>query len=257
MNLNEFIKCSAEWFESWFRFISSKILARELIITGNFSFPTLLRVGESPSHYIIDFTGAQNIFKPKEYQIKRPERTEKVRNTSSFINPGPPTNGDALALFTVGGLDNGCSDLTFATKFDREKFRKHINVPLNKSRLQADFEATIPLKIIKAADRTLLRNIDLIRSDGLQIFFRRVSTTIVVKKNPTQAELVDWLSWRSLSELNATAGRDIIGLNIGYGVSQETFAVNLLSLTQQNVSEAIIYPDLLRTRKKGVAKRGG
>jgi hypothetical protein len=183
--------------------------------------------------------GACDISKPEDYRIKTPARTEKIRNATSFINPGPQTQDDAPALITVV-RDNAFLNLTLATKFDREKFERHIDVPLTKGRLQGGLEAVVPLRVPKTADRVIFRNTDLIRSDGLQIFFRRVSTAIVVRKSVCESELIEWLDWESMAMLSVPAGANVIGLNIGYGVSKETFALDFLGLSQQDVPEAVI-----------------
>ncbi len=242
MKSRQLIKVASRWFEDWFKYIKGSIEYGQISINGEYSFPGVLRVGESNAHYVIELTGAQDIGNTQEYHIRVPSGTEKIANATSFLNPGPRTNGATSALMVITSRDNIFSHLVFATRFDREKFEQHINVPIVGPRIQADadFDADVPLMIAGTADKLLFRDIDLIRSDGPQIFFRRISTIIVLKKTISERQLVDWLNGKSQFMLGMPERPDILGLNLDYSVSKEGFAVQLLSLANQDVTERII-----------------
>lgn len=240
MNANEFIECTATWFEAWFRLIKTRINRREINVTGEYSFPGILRVGESPYHYIAELTGAKNIENPDEYSIRRPTSTEGVRNTAAFINPGFPAEDNATRLISISSQDNIFMHLTFATPFAQEEFRRRINVSLNPARLQASFNAEVPVVITETADKLVLRDIDIVRSQGPEIYFRRISTVLVLRKTIGEEELRVWLSEKAQYMFMAQVFADVLGINLDYSVSEEGFAVQLLSLSQQDVCEPTI-----------------
>jgi hypothetical protein len=240
MNANEFIECTATWFEAWFRFIKTKISSHEINVTGEYSFPGILRVGESPHHYIAELTGAKNIENPDEYSIRRPTSTEGVRNTAAFINPGFPAEDNATRMISISSQDNIFMHLTFATPFAQEEFHRRINVPLNPAQLQASFDAEVPVVITETADKLVLRDIDIVRSQGPEIYFRRISTVLVLRKTIGEEELRAWLSEKARFMFMTQLFSDVLGINLYYSVSEEGFAVQLLSLSQQDVCESTI-----------------
>lgn len=238
MEAQQFIKFIAKWFEVLFQDVKSRIDRGELTITGEYSFPDFLRVAESQHHYIIELTGATNIVDLAAYRIQQPKKTEKVGNVASLLNPGHKVEGVSSALINITGEDNVFMNLTFSTAFDQEKFERKINVSLNKSNIQADFDAKTLIFVSEDANKLVFRNIDLVRAEGFELFFKRISTAIVVKKTIGEAQLQHWLMEKS-QEMMAQS-KDILGINTSYSVSEEGFAVQLLSLTQQDVNENII-----------------
>ncbi len=239
MEAGPFIECTANWFEAWFRDIKSRIDRGEITVRGEYSFPGFLRVGESPHHYIIELMGGESIEDVAGYRIRRPETTEKIANTASFINPGYPVADGATALLNMQAEENTLRNLTFSTEYDRDEFRAKINVDLNPSHINAAFEADIPLGVTEAADRLVFRDIDLIRTEKPQIFFKRISTIIVLRKTIEQDALHQWLTNKA-KEMARPPMPDILGINTGYAVSEASFAVQLLSLTQQDVQEPVV-----------------
>lgn len=239
MESQQFIEYISEWFESWFKSIKTEIDSGDLKISGQYSFPSLLRIGESPDHYVVELTGAQNIDDSSKYRLQKPTKTEKVENAAFFLNPGGQTMDGARALMTITSEGNIFKHLTFATQFDQQEFERKINISLNSSRIQAVFDAQIPLSITETADKLVFRDIDLIRMNGPEIFFRRISTAIVLKKNTNKEELYLWLNYTAQLMKQAPFS-DVLGINLDYSVSEEGFAMQLLSLTQQNIDEGII-----------------
>jgi hypothetical protein len=236
----QLIRSTSEWLETWFISVKSRIDSGSISVSGEYSFPGILRIGESSNHYIIELTGASEISSSLEYHLQVPNSTEKVVNSAAFLNPGPQIGANAAALLTITSHDNAFSHLVLATPFDETVFQRHINVPLSGARINASFEANALIMIADAAYNLIFRDIDLVRSVGPQIFFRRISTALVVRKSTTKKELFEWLNRESQKMLNLTLRPDILGLNLDYSVSKEGFAVQLLSLSHQAVAERTI-----------------
>ncbi len=237
MKTQQFITHIADWFENWFKEVQSQVDSGKIGITGLYSFPDFLRVGESPYHYVVELMGAQDIIDPALCQIRRPKVTEKVGNVASFLNPGHRVGDAATALINMSAKENTLKNLTFATQFDQTKFNKRINVPINTPHFQAKFKPETLIFVSQDADKLLFRDIDLVQTKGPEIFFKRITTALVVKKTITKEELSQWLI------SNRLAGPplpDILGLNTSYSVDEEGFAIQLLSLTQQDTGEDVI-----------------
>lgn len=239
MKPKNFITSISSWFETWLKSINSKIKDGTLKISGDFSFPSFLRVGESPHHYIAELSGATNIDSKNKYGIRIPLVTEKVRNTASFLNPGLKVSNNATGTFTVSASENSLVNLAFANRLDLDEFAKKINVTINSAQIQFP-KAEVPIIVSEHGDKLLLRDIDLIRTQELQIFFKRIPTAIIVRKNIDRDELFAWLNKIAQESIHRPIAPDILGLNLGYTSTEESFALSLLSLTQQSVNESII-----------------
>ncbi|MDO9229977.1 MAG: hypothetical protein Q7U03_10485 [Syntrophales bacterium] len=95
-------------------------------------------------------------------------------------------------------------------------------------------------RVTETADKLVLRDIDIVRSQGPEIYFRRISTVLVLRKTIGEEELRAWLSEKAQYMFMAQVFADVLGINIDYSVSEEGFAVQLLSLSQQDVCEPTI-----------------
>ena len=183
--------------------------------------------------------GAQDITDPTLYKIRRPNVTEKVKNVASFLNPGHRVGNAATALIKMSAEENIFRNLTFSTQFSQTEFNKRINVPLNPAHIQAKFteEPETIIFVSQDADKLLFRDIDLVRTRGSEIFFKRITTIFVVKKTIAEKELGLWLL---SNKFGGPLPPDILGINTSYSVNKEGFAVQLLSLTQQDTGENVI-----------------
>ncbi|MFH1298633.1 MAG: hypothetical protein ABII07_02300 [Patescibacteria group bacterium] len=240
METKIFISTITQWFESWFNDIHSKLKTGNLKIDGVFSFPSFLRVGESPHHYITELCGAKEIRQTEKYSINSPKSAEKVPNVASFLNPGFKVASNASSLISVNAIENSFVNLTLASQFSAEEFSKTFNIQLNSSTIKAGFDKAIPISVTKKANKLLLREIDLVRTDGLEIFFKRIFTALVVKKDIEYKQLIDWLDALVSRSINTPMRPDIFGLNLGYGASDESFSINLLGLANQTTNEKVI-----------------
>ena len=101
-----FIQIVADFFEEWLTIVSNNISSGQLKVNGQYSYPKMLRIGESPDHFIAELIGATKIDKSNKYQIERPKSAEKVENTSSFFNPGFSVDDKQKAALTISTSNN-------------------------------------------------------------------------------------------------------------------------------------------------------
>ena len=251
MDSATFIKIVGDFFESWLKSVALRIDKGEIRITEPYSYPTVLRVSESPSHYIAELLGSTDT-PPfhQDYKLQRPKSPEKCENTTSFFNPG----------FDVGPEQKSCIQfpdsiqyrafvgLALCTEFDKATFEKKVNFAVSNVKLMPP-DAEIPLLIPTSVNYILFRHVDLIRADSFRVLFRTISTAFVIKKSSPQNELLDWLTRTSLLDpsINITymaksrrGHPDILGLNVGFDASSESFVRQLASLSDQNITEPII-----------------
>lgn len=238
MDSLSFAKTVAEFFEKWIVQATKFILNREFDIKGGYSYPAILRVGESPHHHVAELVGVKLINRLEDYKIEI-NSIEKVKNTSSFFNPWFDIKNEQETTLLMDKQRNTLSNICLCTKYDKDVFNKKIDFPISKVVIQ-NTKSEVPLIILPSSDYLLFHNVDLIRSDSFRILFRTISTAFVVKKTTIEVDLVKWLEKNKVISKQLISGRvDILGFNL-YCAPSESFARNLSSLTSQQVNEPII-----------------
>ena len=250
MDSATFIKTVGDFFESWLKSVAFRINDGEMKIAEPHSYPTVLRVGESPSHYIAELLGSTEISPfHEDYELQRPTAPEKCENTSSFFNPGFDVDPDQKSCiqFSDSVQCRAFVGIALCTEYDKTIFSNKVSFPISNVKWMPQ-DAEIPLSIPPSVNYILFRHVDLIRTDSFRVLFRTISTAFVVKKSSQKNELLDWLTRTSLDPsinipyiAQSRQGHpDILGLNVGFNASSESFARQLASLSDQNITEPVI-----------------
>ncbi len=239
MNYSEFSSTVKEIFEESFQKIFEEIRIGKISINNKYSFPSYLRIGESPHHWMAELNGASEMNEINNYKLDVPNVSEKYENTSSFFNPGVNIKNSMKPAFNCENSKGlRFMNLCIATKYDYEVFKKFINVQISSTMLiLGDAEAPV---IIQPENKFIyFYNVDIIRTENNRLFFKSIPMAIAVKKNITSDELKQILKI-NINKLRNLRPPIILGLNVGYSYSFEKFARDLLSLTSQPVNENII-----------------
>ena len=239
MDSETFTTVVHEFFESWLKSIALRISKGEIAIPFPYSYPTMLRVGESPSHFIAELLGSTEISpSQKPYKLHLPQKTERFPNTSLFFNPGFDVPADQKTDMQ-SGQDSGFFDITFCTEYDKAAFLKKVNFPVSNVQIMSA-DPKIPLLIPTTANYLLFRRVDLIRTDSFRVLFRTISTAFVIRKSEEATNLLNWLTQTAHRNASRRYAIDILGLNFGFDAPSENFARQLASLSDQDISERTI-----------------
>lgn len=227
------------FFDKFFKNIFQDLLHHRIEIKSEFSFPNIIRIAESPNHFIIELLGAVKIKNQDDIDIVIPNSSEKISATSNFFISGLIVNKNMTAIFNVENARFfSLIDLTLTTDYDKDIFLKKINFPLSKTKIKSA-NLDIALNIGPGCKSAYFRRIHIIISETFKIHFRFISTAFVVEKTISEQNLKNWLLERVSQSWNLV-NRDILGLNIDSSSSIETFSKELLSLTDQGVKEQIL-----------------
>ena len=237
MNVHEFSSLIKESFESYFRKLYLSIKRGDLEIKVPYSYPTSLRIAESPHHFIAELMGTTLISNVDKFYLDLLRTPEKINNTSIFFNPGGKINNSMIPVLNVSNARFfSLINLTIITDYDKEIFLEKINFPLTASEIEYK-NADMLLKIEKGCKACYFRNLKLIRTDKYRVFFRNVATAIIINKNVNREDIINFLNY--LIEL-AFKGRYLFGINLGISKPKLQFAEDLLSLTDQDVKESVL-----------------
>ena len=124
MNPKEFINTSKYVITEWLNHLNQLILERKLNIPFSYSFSNVLRIAESPSHYICELIGAK-LYKPSEKIILDcPEKPEKFNSTNSYFIPYTKQD-NASATMKISADDILLAGLRLSTSHDYELVSLH------------------------------------------------------------------------------------------------------------------------------------
>lgn len=239
MNFGEFCSTVKKLFEEFLQNVNEKIRNGNIKIKADYSFPSYLRIGESPHHWMAELTGAKEIININNYKLEAPNISEKYENTSAFFNPGVDIEDSMKPVFNIrAAKEVGFINLCIATNYDYTAFKKFINLKTSSTKVKYD-SAEVPITIQSGCKMIYFYNVDLIRTENFKLFFKSIPTAIAVKKNITRNELKQFLKL-IVKKLYKSSPPNIFGINIGYSYSSEKFARDLLSLTNQPIREPII-----------------
>jgi len=235
MNFSSFVETTGDFFEGWFRSIAFELARGTLRALGPYSYPTNFRIGESAHHFVGELCGSTEIPEPELYRLNKPKRPERVEEISSFFNPGFSVPRAKAGIVNISATDSTITGMALCTPFDQEVFQKKISFPLASTQIRGP-NATVPLVFAPMADRICFQSVDLVRADSFRIFFRTISTAIVVRKDLSKDGLLDWLSAKRGESLR---NKMPLGIN-GYDSSSESFSRELASLADQDIDEPVI-----------------
>jgi hypothetical protein len=229
------IRITGDCFKDWLRRIARLLADRKLCATGPYSFPTLLRIAESPDHFIAELCGSSYPRHPTNVNLHRPRVSEHVRSATSYLNSGFDARDPELAQFVFQG-ENTMHRLTMATAYDKAAFERKLNWRLNDTVLMGSF-SDVPIGVLPTANRILLSNIDIVRTDDIRVLYRTIATAICVQKAIAAEDLKNWIDHECHGSMRR---RSPLGMNLRYEPSTEGFARELSSLADQNVTELVL-----------------
>ncbi len=239
MNFGEFCSTVKKFFEESLQNVNEEIRNGNIKIKVDYSFPSYLRIGESPQHWMAELTGASEMINVNNYGLEAPNVSEKHENTSAFFNPGLDIEDSMKPVSNIVAVKGvGFVNLCVATNYDYTAFKKFINLETSSTEVRLD-SAEVPITIQPDCKTIFFYNVDLIRTENFKLFFKSIPTAIAVKKNITRNELKQFLK-QLVNKLFKSRPPTIFGINIGYSYSSEKFARDLLSLTNQPINEPII-----------------
>ena len=238
LSIDSFSDILKRIFEKLYGDLQKDIISGSIKINKEYSFPTTLRVGEAPYHYVAECIGTQTSINPDKFTLNVLKDTKELPNTSAFFNPGLEIDENKKSILKIG-LSRGIhlKNLLFVTKYDKKIFKEKINLPLSKSALKMK-NAEVPIIILPKCSFLTIRNVDVVRTEKYRLFFRTISTAICVCKEISEFILRKWIEW--IIKQGIINNSDIFGLNIGPNFSNEGFIRQLLSLTDQNVKESVL-----------------
>lgn len=228
------------FFTNWLNQVNRLIHDKKIVLFCDFSFSNILRIAESPTHFICELYGSKEYKTSERISLTTTQKAEKVLSTTSFFVPGNNINDNVTASISIQAIDNSFTALRIGTAYDVER----VNEIFNLNQLTATItcsKATLPLRITSDADLLALIDIELIRAADLRIYYRIISSAFIVKKDISEDRLINWLKERVEASMRlCTTTNTLIGLNTTVDLPAETFAKQLISLSNQDVTEPII-----------------
>ncbi|MDX2024323.1 MAG: hypothetical protein SF187_29040 [Deltaproteobacteria bacterium] len=205
-------------FDSWFRWLRTSGRLDAAAVT----YPTQLRLAESPSHFLAELCGEAN-----DYQgLKQASKIERIPSTATFFNPGD-SGLDPDGYNLSPGKFNLFDGMMFSTPYDQERLSEKLLFSVANVRLRSLGKGPYTINIAKQDSGIVLRNVDCVRSDGLRVWFRSIGTALVIRRNTTQDEFLSWLQENIYS----------IG---GISSRPDEFGRQLTSLADQPVAEEVL-----------------
>src|SRR5262249_17296297 len=129
MTNKEFISISKNVFEEWLNALNGLIRQGTIHIPGPYSFNNILRIAESPYHYICELIGAKKYGTHERISLECPRKTEKFNNTNSYFMPFS-NQDNASATFTFTADDQVISGIKITTEYDLQRVKEKINFPM-------------------------------------------------------------------------------------------------------------------------------
>lgn len=237
MQAREFIDAVGDCFERWLRILAVEISKGRLTFDGPHSFASGLRIASSPHHFVAELVGSTHMEHPDGLVLTRPNRPERVPNTSAFFSPGFHVDDSQTSALRIAREGGAFVNLTLCTAYDKAVFEKKIGSPLRGPSL-CNPCAEVPLVILPSADHLIFQNINIVRADRYRVMYRTVPTAVVVRHGVSR----DYFTIELPREFGKSLreGHPLPGVNVGYDRRSGVFAEQLLSLADQDVHELVI-----------------
>ena len=239
MRADKFTKVTIEIFEKWLNYLYKEFQLNGYITQQGtlFSFPKNIIFAESKDHYIAEIVGEQKLLSPNTLKFAFPKKNKKIQNVNSYLNAGFPVKDEEKAVFNfAGGL---FADFAVYSRYDKELIDKKLNIKSFGLSIvpTQEFEPVIPLNFGKNVDKQVIYDVSTIRADSFRLFYRYMSTVIVIKKNNSLTQYKNWL----IDTINKCAKPEgsghLLGLNSYPESFESIFAKKLRSLAYENVNE--------------------
>lgn len=234
MNAKEFTETVGDFFDRWLMSLAnSLVMGTAWMSSDRYSFPKVLRVAETPHHFIAELCGAHKPIRPEKARLQRPTATEKFKSTAEFFNCGFKFGEGAFKM--SDGTQLQC--MTLATGYDEEVYRRKIQFPLHDTINKSRYSNT-PLEVPPHVTKCLLSDVTIVRTDDVRVLYRTIHTAVCAAKTGIRpSELTQWL--QAVCVKSFRDGRSF-GLDLRYSPSSYSFGRELCSLLDQNVTEPIL-----------------
>lgn len=239
MNFKDLKRITSSYFNKLLNSINRLIRDKKITINKEYSFTNILRIAESPNHYILELNGSLKYNPYQKISIKVPNRPEKVQSTSAFFVYGNKIKDNMSSVVSISGKNNGLLGGLLITDADIEIVKKKLNMEL-KTVIIRNSSAEIPIAIKPSVNFLYLIDVDLISTDNFRILYRTIPFAFIIKKTKIEQELIQWLDELVYELLYKRGNSPIpIGINFFYP-NLHTFSKQLISLSNQNIAEKII-----------------
>jgi len=240
MNSKLFIGTAKYLFTDWLNSLNQYIYDGKINMSGEYSFANILRIAESPTHFICELYGSKQYKPGQPITVEVPNTIEKVKNTTSFFCSNASDVNQQKAVIKITGDGNTLEGLLISTRGDLDLIQRKIKLPVIPVNINYH-EAEIPIMIGPEVVSLLFNDLELLESDGIRIIYRIIHCAIIINKKESKETLITFFQdtiKRQLKSLNLT--RRLIGLNTIFNSPIEHFAAQLFSLSNQNVKESVI-----------------
>jgi hypothetical protein len=238
MTAEEILHATAVHFETKFQDFEQRV-RQKIFQDAKYSYSNTIRLGETSTQWIVELLGSASFNRKYKFKITPPTSTERVDTVDDFVNIGYRNKKrEYPPIIDIGGHDNAIESLTLATPYDKKMFEQKLNFNLNRSQLNTTYDTDTLLKISPSADRFILKDIDLIQSNGILLFFKRITAILIVQKRTGLQDYSKWLEMEWVKR-RLTLKPDL-GIIVGQGTNIDKFALDLSGLSSQNISENVI-----------------
>ncbi|MDD5696736.1 MAG: hypothetical protein PHO90_02050 [Candidatus Pacebacteria bacterium] len=227
-------------FNDYFNLINKLINDGSITITGNYYFAKLIRIIESPDHFICELGGTKYYKLGDLISVEILSYKEKIDDTNLFFCQNMSNMDKKKATIEVSGTGCSFTNISISTEKDIESIKKKVNLPIIAPAIIAYRDAEIPIKVAKNIDSFSLNNVVLLRVDNdIEINYRFIHFVVIIKKDLDDTEIKKILK-ETLGEQfkHIDKAGKIIGIKNTLKPSED-FALELFNFSNQDVKENI------------------
>lgn len=200
------------------------------------TFTPQIRFSETPHHFIAELLGAKDLKTNKPIKIVS-RSFEKIADATTYINGLHKNNGNNVPLLSLNSIKNSISWLTLSPGTDYIQIEERLGIKLILEGL-TNSTSNIALEIGNKCDKTIIQNVDLLRHENSNIYYRHIESLILVRKdNYTRKEFRNWI--RAEMEALFKSGK-VLGITMSDDNVNQRLAKGLFSLSEQAISERVL-----------------
>lgn len=216
-----------------FGILQGMIRSSHAIIT----YTPQIRFSETPDHFIAELLGAKGLNRKEPIKIIS-RSFEKITDATTYINGLHKNNGVNVPLLELNSINNSISWLTLSPGTDHIQIEERLGIKLIQNSIRNSV-SNIALEIGSKCDKTILQNVDLLRHENSNIYYRHIESLILIRKdNYTRKQFRDWIR-TTIEALFKTTGK-VLGITMSDDNVNQRLAKDLFSLSEQSISERIL-----------------
>ncbi|MEK6476250.1 hypothetical protein WJR50_01905 [Catalinimonas sp. 4WD22] len=218
-----------------------------------YSFPRKIKIVVSPTHFIAELIGERKI--NAQFQELEVDTLKKTSDTSAYINGGFPIKypkPNKSAIIAEDKTIKDMANIRLCTEHDNYAVEKILKIQNTNPKItRIGGVDQYPLFIKKDASNLLFSNLEILRVDSYRLFFRYISTMIVVGKNCEKDSYKGNLT-KFLTHFKPVSNY-FFGFNMYFDTNDSTYLKQLKSIIYQDVTEPTI-DKFLQDRSQDFAK---